>query len=121
MSLNVEGRHNKIQANKSMMEELLYNLIDNGIKYNKTGGSVNVKIEYTPSSTILTVIDTGIGISKADQERVFERFYMADKSRGKQSTGLGLSIVKHIVEYHNGKITLKSQEDKGTQITIELS
>ena len=121
ISLNIEGSHNQIQANKSMMEELLYNLIDNGIKYNKTGGSVNVKIEYTLSSTILTVTDTGIGISKADQERVFERFYMADKSRGKQSTGLGLSIVKHIVEYHNGKITLKSQEDKGTQITIELN
>ena len=121
ISLNIEGSHNQIQANKSMMEELLYNLIDNGIKYNKTGGSVNVKIEYTLSSTILTVTDTGIGISKADQERVFERFYMADKSRGKQSTGLGLSIVKHIVEYHNGKITLKSQEDKGTEITIELN
>jgi len=121
ISLNVEGSHNQIQANKSMMEELLYNLIDNGIKYNKTGGSVNVKIEYTLSSTILTVTDTGIGISKADQERVFERFYMADKSRGKQSTGLGLSIVKHIVEYHNGKITLKSKKDKGTEITIELN
>ena len=120
INIVVEGNHNKVQADKSMMEELLYNLIDNAIKYNKIDGTVNVKIQDEINSTILTISDTGIGIPKEAQERVFERFYMVDKSRGNKSTGLGLSIVKHIVEYHNGIINLKSQVGHGTKIKIEL-
>ncbi|WP_416197595.1 MAG: histidine kinase [Sporanaerobacter sp.] len=120
INIIVQGYHNKIQADKNMMEELLYNLIDNAIKYNKVDGTVNVKIQDEINSTILTISDTGIGIPKEAQERVFERFYMLDKSRGNKSTGLGLSIVKHIVEYHNGSISLKSEVGYGTEIKIKL-
>lgn len=111
-----------IKANRQMVSELLYNLIDNAIKYNKEGGRISVSIEKKDGFAQIIVSDTGIGIDPQYQDRIFERFYRVDKSRSKQSggTGLGLSIVKHIVEYHHGKIRLESTIGQGTTITVDL-
>ena len=108
---------------------MIYNLVENAIKYNKNDGKVIVKvskISENPSSkkqnVVLSVSDTGIGIPKNEQERIFERFYRIDKSRSKESggTGLGLSIVKHGAKYHNAKVTLSSQEGKGSTFEIHF-
>lgn len=122
IDLNLVGENLEIFANRRMIEDLLSNLIDNAIKYNKENGKVTVKIYREVNYIILKVKDTGIGISYKDQERVFERFYRADKSRSKKigGTGIGLSIVKHIVEKHNGEINLKSKVNTGTEIEIVL-
>lgn len=122
IKLEFIGSKTVLRANKSMMEELIYNLLDNAIKYTNKGGLVTLKIFKDSPYTLIKVIDTGIGIPIEDQDRIFERFYMVDKSRGKQtnSTGLGLSIVKHIVEYHKGTIDLSSTPNKGTEITIKI-
>jgi two-component system phosphate regulon sensor histidine kinase PhoR len=108
-----------MRADRSMMYELFFNLIDNAIKYNKPGGSVNVDIKSAGGSIEIAVSDTGIGIPKRSQSRVFERFYRVDKSRSKKKggTGLGLAIVKHIVMIHDGRVSLESREDEGTTIT----
>ena len=97
-----------------------FNLCDNAIKYNNPGGSVKVTVAQEPGEVLLSVQDTGIGISPEHQDKVFERFYRVDKSHSKQSggTGLGLSIVKHAVQYHHGKITLESERNKGTTISV---
>ena len=107
-------------ANRALIYEMLYNLIDNGIKYNKAGGCVAVRICQSKKDTVLTVSDTGIGISDKDQERIFERFYRADKSRSKKSggTGLGLAIVKHIVLAHGGRIEVSGRPGEGTRFEI---
>ena len=107
-------------ANRQMMEELLYNLCDNAIRYNRENGSVLVEVAPTEENAMLRVSDTGIGISKEHQERIFERFYRVDKSRSKSTggTGLGLAIVKHIIAIHKAKLDLKSEKGKGTQITV---
>lgn len=122
IDLKVSGNEAIINGNQTMIEELLYNLIDNGIKYTRPFGRESVSIEKYEDYCYIKVSDTGIGIPKKDQDRVFERFYTVDKSRSRktQSTGLGLSIVKHIVEYHNGTIELRSEENKGTEITVIL-
>lgn len=122
VSINVVGKSAIIIANKIMMEELLFNLIDNSIKYNKIGGSVDIYIDKHKNYTMIKVIDTGSGIPKEDQNRIFERFYRVDKSRSKKTSGsgLGLSIVKHIVEYHGGTISVMSEEGKGTEITVNI-
>ena len=101
-----------------MLQEILYNLCDNAIKYNVPGGRVNIHVEDRK----LTVSDTGIGIPPEHQDRIFERFYRVDKSHSKATggTGLGLSIVKHAVAYHNAKIALDSTPGKGTTITIQF-
>ena len=114
------GSRCMIRADKGMMEELLYNLCDNAIRYNRLGGSVDVTVASRGSETLLSVKDTGIGIPKESQERVFERFYRVDKSRSKLTggTGLGLAIVKHIVAQHNAGLELKSEYGKGTEITV---
>lgn len=103
-----------------MLEELAYNLIDNGIRYNKEDGQVVVCLRETKSTVIFCVKDTGIGISKENQERIFERFYRVDKGRSRETggTGLGLAIVKHIVAVHHAEIEVTSEEDKGTEITV---
>ena len=103
-----------------MLEELAYNLIDNGIRYNKEDGQVVVCLRETESTVIFCVKDTGIGISKENQERIFERFYRVDKGRSRETggTGLGLAIVKHIVAVHHADIEVTSEEDKGTEITV---
>ena len=112
-----------LPANRSQMIELFYNLIDNAIKYNKLCGSVKVEISTNLRQIKIKVSDTGIGIPKESQSRVFERFYRVDKSRSKKTggTGLGLAIVKHIVMAYNGTIELQSDMDKGTSINILLN
>ena len=99
---------------------MIYNLCDNAIKYNVSGGTVKVHIERAGSKTKLSVADTGIGIPYGDQNRVFERFYRVDKSHSKEvgGTGLGLSIVKHAAQYHNAELRMESTPGKGTTITV---
>ncbi len=120
--LSIAGQKTIIQGNKPMLEELIYNLLDNAIKYTDANGTVKLEISSEHSRGIIKVIDTGIGIPVEHQDRIFERFYIVDKSRNKktQSTGLGLSIVKHIVEYHNGNINLFSAPSKGTEIIVKI-
>lgn len=122
ITVTLEGAVTKVSANKDLMEELIYNLCSNAIRYNKSGGSVAVTVGTLDGHAFLRVSDTGIGIPKDAQERVFERFYRVDKSRSKSTggTGLGLAIVKHIVAQHDAKITLESEPDKGTTIEVML-
>ena len=103
-----------------MIAELIDNLCNNAIRYNVKNGSVTVRVGAENGHAFLQVSDTGIGIPREHQDRVFERFYRVDKSRSKQTggTGLGLTIVKHVVAIHNAEITLNSQEGKGTKITV---
>lgn len=114
------GEHVMLEGRKDLIDELMYNLISNAIRYNVKGGRVSVKIMSKEGYPVLEVTDTGIGISKEHQERVFERFYRVDKSRSKSTggTGLGLAIVKHIVARHGAAITLESEEGKGTKVTV---
>ena len=123
VSMQVQGKCSMVMADKQLMEELVYNLCDNAIRYNNRGGSVTVTVGQECGHTYLVVKDTGIGISKQNQERVFERFYRVDKSRSKATggTGLGLAIVKHIVAQHGAKLSLESEEGKGTEIRVDFS
>jgi len=118
VKINLSGERFNVSANRSMLDELLVNLIDNGIKYNKDGGTVTVNLLREYGLYKIIVEDTGIGIPIEHHSRVFERFYRVDKSRCKKTggTGLGLSIVKHIVEYHGGKVELISTEGVGTTV-----
>lgn len=111
-----------VMGSEYMLYEIIYNLVDNAIKYNKENGEVLLKVENLGKNSKITVKDTGIGIPNADKDRVFERFYRVDKSRSRQAggTGLGLSIVKHAVGYHGGVIDLQSEQGKGTVITITI-
>ena len=111
-----------IYANEGQIRELLNNLINNAIKYNKPGGKVFVTITSEGNDFIIIVEDTGVGIPEEAQARIFERFYRVDRGRSKKmgGTGLGLSIVKHVVNYYNGSIQLESQVMKGTKFTIRL-
>ncbi len=120
ISISLLGTSCTINANREMMEELVYNLCDNAIRYNNAGGSVKVWVTKADGHTVLSVKDTGIGIPKEDQERIFERFYRVDKSRSKSTggTGLGLAIVKHIVEQHNAKLEIDSKLGEGTEIRV---
>lgn len=120
VTLQLEGEPCHVLSEKQMMEELVYNLCDNAIRYNNQGGRVLVTVREDADFVMLKVEDTGIGIPKEHQERIFERFYRVDKSRSKSTggTGLGLAIVKHIVSRSNAEIRLKSEEGKGTQITV---
>ena len=110
-----------MKANNNYINELLYNLIDNGIKYNKDGGSVNIKIYEKDGLANIVISDTGVGIPPKHIDRIFERFYRVDKSRSKETggTGLGLSIVKHIAELYDGTIDIKSSSS-GTRIMIKF-
>ena len=120
VKLNVKGKSAWIEGNRSMIEELLYNLCSNAIRYNKPNGTVEVSVNKTEEGVLLQVADTGIGIPVKHQERIFERFYRVDKSRSKErgGTGLGLAIVKHIVAEHGAKISLESEEGVGTTISV---
>lgn len=120
ITLHLYGQRTLIKGNRQMLEEVLYNLCDNGIRYNEAGGKVEISIKENKEQIILMICDTGIGISKENQERIFERFYRVDKSRSKKTggTGLGLAIVKHIVEQMDAKLHLESELGKGTIITI---
>lgn len=123
VKLNVSGSNIIIKANKYMISELLHNLIDNAIKYNKHNGAVNISINADEQGRcVLKVNDNGIGIANEHLERIFERFYRVDKSRSKQNggTGLGLSIVKHIAVCHDADINIESEPSLGTTITVRF-
>lgn len=122
VTLNVSGSSACVCGVQSILSEVLYNLVDNSIKYNKDNGKVDVKVQDGREEVTVSVSDTGIGIGAADRERVFERFYRADKSHSKEigGTGLGLSIVKHGVLFHKGRVELESEPGVGTTITFVL-
>lgn len=122
VTLNVSGSSACVCGVQSILSEVLYNLVDNSIKYNKDNGKVDVKVQDGSEEVTVSVNDTGIGIGAADRERVFERFYRADKSHSKEigGTGLGLSIVKHGVLFHKGRVELESEPGVGTTITFVL-
>lgn len=107
---------------RQVLQELIYNLCENAIKYNKPQGTVQITLAAEANQAVLTVADTGIGIPAEEQSRVFERFYRVDKSHSRTigGTGLGLSIVKHGVQLHGGEIHLESQVGQGTTITVQL-
>lgn len=128
IKLDVHGDSGKIMGVQPVIYEMIYNLIDNAIKYNVQNGTVEVTVkEEKPEKghtfgdkTVISVRDTGIGIPKNEQDRVFERFYRIDKSRSKElgGTGLGLSIVKHAAKFHDAAINLSSKEGEGSTFTI---
>ena len=120
VTLRIQGQAAWIEGNRSMIEELLYNLCSNAIRYNKPNGRVEVSVTENENGVLLQVSDTGIGIPQKHQERIFERFYRVDKSRSKErgGTGLGLAIVKHIVAEHEADISLQSEEGVGTTISV---
>ena len=120
IELLVSGDSGNISGVNHLIFEVIYNLCDNSIKYTPDGGKVEVGISETEKEVTLTVSDNGIGIAPEHHARIFERFYRVDKSHSKKSggTGLGLSIVKHAVQYHGGKISIVSEENKGTTITV---
>ena len=118
--LEIAGTNVIIDGIPQLLHSMLYNICENGIKYNRPGGSVTISLEKHDRNVIVTIRDTGIGISKSDQKRIFERFYRVDKSHSKSvgGTGLGLSIVKHSVKLHNAKLEIESIVDEGTMFTI---
>lgn len=118
--IDLMGEPCMIRGNRSMIAELIDNLCQNAIRYSNEGARVTVSVWLVHDTPILTVSDTGIGIPKDQQERVFERFYRVDKSRSRETggTGLGLAIVKHIVELHNATIQLESEVGKGTTVKV---
>lgn len=122
INMQVKGDEVFISGNRKMLEELIFNLCDNAIKYNNIGGRVDVEIKKQNDSALIIVSDNGIGIEKEHQHRIFERFYRVDKSRTKSTggTGLGLSIALHIVRLHQGTITLRSKKYQGTVVTVNL-
>ncbi len=122
ISLKVTGDNGNVFGVKHLLFEVIYNLCDNAVKYTPDGGKVKVDISEAENDVTLTVSDNGIGIAPEHHARIFERFYRVDKSHSKKSggTGLGLSIVKHAVSYHNGKISVQSEENKGTAVTAIL-
>ncbi len=120
--ITLEGESTFIKANQTLLEELIYNLCDNAIRYNKDNGNITVKIIKTPDGVTLSVSDTGIGIAEEYQEHIFERFFRVDKSRSKATggTGLGLAIVKHIAHIHNAELRLDSILNVGTTISVHF-
>ena len=122
ITLSLSGRNAIMYGVSRLMYEIVYNLCDNAIKYNLPGGKVEIMVDRKDEEAVLCVKDNGIGIAPEHQDRVFERFYRVDKSHSKSSggTGLGLSIVKHAVQYHHGKLELKSEIGKGTEIIVHF-
>ncbi len=122
VELYLNGESCVMNGIRRYLYEIIYNLCDNAIRYNKEGGKVTIDLKNTDSNIVLSVRDTGIGIPAEHQSRIFERFYRVDKSHSKETggTGLGLSIVKHAVAYHGGTIKLDSTVGKGTTITVEF-
>ena len=120
VAVRCAGVQTGIKGVEYIVDEIVYNLCENAIKYNKKGGEVKITVRKEGGKSILTVADTGIGIPKEDQARVFERFYRVDKSHSRKigGTGLGLSIVKHAVSYLGGEIFLESVEGEGTTVTV---
>ena len=120
--LYICGESMKMEAIRTLLEEAVYNVCDNAIKYNRNDGSVSIFLEQTAQEVQIVVKDTGIGIPREDQDRVFERFYRVDKSHSKEigGTGLGLSIVKHVVSTLDGSVGLRSEVGSGTEICMKF-
>ena len=120
VSISLQGEEAYLWGTGQMVDEVIYNLCDNAIRYNKENGSVTVRVMQQNGRAVLIVQDTGIGIPEESQERIFERFYRVDKGRSKSTggTGLGLAIVKHIVVRLHGELNLESVVGEGTTITI---
>ena len=120
IDINLEGDRAYVYGEKRILHEMIYNLVDNAIKYNHQNGSVNIEITKDSDNIRFAVNDTGIGIPKEEQEHIFERFYRVDKAYSKElgGTGLGLSIVQQGAYLHNAKIELSSIEDEGTDIDL---
>ena len=124
-NITIEYSDNKafVNGNYTIIEEMIFNLVDNAVKYNKKGGKVKISVEDTGKHIKISVSDTGIGINKADFDKIFERFYRVDKSHSKEigGTGLGLSIVKHGAVYHNAQVGVESEIGKGTTISLTFN
>lgn len=122
VTISVTGERSEFTGIATVLEEMIYNLLDNAVKYNKQGGRADVDIRSSGDDIVVTVSDTGIGVPADSIDRIFERFYRADKSHSRKigGTGLGLSIVKHGVSLHGGSITVKSSEGSGTTFTMAL-
>ena len=120
MTLRLDGEAKNLRGVRQILREMVYNLVDNAIKYNKDGGSVTVSLRQDAGQVRLEVADTGIGIPAAYQSRVFERFFRVDKSHSKEigGTGLGHSIVKHGAVLHRAQLALRSEPGQGTAITV---
>ena len=118
VTIRVSGEHAQILGVRGLLYEIVQNLCGNAVKYNVDGGSVDVSILKKDGHVVLTVADTGIGIPKEDQSRVFERFYRVDKSHSSGGTGLGLSIVKHGAAYLGARVELESELGKGSTFTL---
>ena len=120
--LNFPGNLPLLQADESRLQEVIYNLLDNAVKYSQPGGTVFLRAEIDADRVRISVADQGIGIPDVDLPRIFERFYRADKARSRElgGTGLGLSIVKHIVQLHGGTVEAASEPGKGTTISVLL-
>lgn len=120
VTMTLAGSEAVVQGIEQVLDEMIYNLCENAIKYNHPDGSVTVTVGREDGHSFITVSDTGLGIAKGDQERIFERFYRVDKSHSRQigGTGLGLSIVKHGAAYHRARIELESALGRGTKIRI---
>ena len=122
IAMKISGEHILYTGNRTVLDEVIYNLCDNAVKYNTDGGSLEVKLSKAHENIRITVSDTGIGISGEHIGRIFERFYRIDKSRSSKirGTGLGLSIVKHGVMYHGGTVSAESAPGMGTLFTVLL-
>lgn len=122
ISLNLSGDSGAINGVRPVIYEMVYNLIDNAVKYNREGGTVDIRIRSQKASSmvIFSVSDSGIGIPERERERIFERFYRVDKSRSKSlgGTGLGLSIVKHAAKYHGASVLVESRENEGSTFKV---
>ncbi len=123
IAFNIIGDTAKVYGARKILDEMIYNLCDNAIKYNKENGTVDVIVNQANNKISVTVRDTGIGIPTSEQSRVFERFYRVDKSHSKLvgGTGLGLAIVKHGAAFHDADVSLESTEGKGTKVTITFA
>ena len=122
VSLSLEGTHETVFGAEPILYDVIYNLCDNAVKYNRAGGFVRVWVGEGETGAVISVEDGGIGIPSEHIDRIFERFYRVDKSHSKEigGTGLGLSIVRHGVEYHGGEVSLSSTEGVGTKVTVTL-
>jgi two-component system phosphate regulon sensor histidine kinase PhoR len=111
-----------VRGDETRLQEILYNLLDNALKYSRPGDKIRLQAQKRGDEVALTVSDTGVGISDADLPRIFERFYRADKARSRElgGTGLGLSIVKHIAQMHGGRVEAESKLGRGTTIRVVL-
>ncbi|HWQ58221.1 MAG TPA: ATP-binding protein, partial [Clostridia bacterium] len=122
VQVSLSGENARITGARRFLYEIVYNLVDNAVKYNVQGGRVEVAVAREGKNTVLSVSDTGIGIPREHQTRVFERFYRVDKSHSKETggTGLGLSIVKHAAQMHNASVRLTSAPGRGTRVAVSF-